>query len=135
VDEGRRPNQSHQGRRRKRRQSQPGEVTVSKILRSQAAYTHSLEVRAQGPALALILEVDAPFRLQPMYSTASEKSRLLHEIASDDRWQTILAAFEMAGADEGGSWASTALILKSEAHTRRLAQGRRIEGPGRVEGT
>jgi hypothetical protein len=131
VNEGRRPNQT----RKKRRPSKAAKLTVSKILRQSAAYAHSLEVRAQAPALVLILEVDAPLRLEPLFETEREEKRLLDELAANDVWHRILAAFEMARALEEGSFESADVWRRSEDHARRLAEGQKIKGAGRVTGT
>jgi hypothetical protein len=101
-------------------------LTVKKILDSEAEYDHALEIRSIGPAIVLVLERDGPLRMELSHSTRSEFRVLLDEVANNPRWAELLDLFDgLRCEDEGIPTAD--LWQRQDDHVSRLHQGSRIE--------
>jgi hypothetical protein len=96
-------------------------LTVTDILNSRAEFDHSLEVRSTAPALVLILERDAPLRMELLASTEAEHKALQEECGSNPRWHTILEAWYVAKDDEFDIGAR-----REDDHAERLDAGQRL---------
>lgn len=106
-------------------------LTVDDVLSAPAEYDHSTEIRSVGPAVLLVLEREAPLRLETLASTEAEFAALREWISSNDRARLILGAFFEAKDDEtGGSLAPR----RDDEHAARLRRARRI-GSARVGGS
>src|SRR6266508_1080864 len=96
-------------------------LTVNRILDTQAQFDHSLEVRAVAPALVLILEREAPLRMEALSSTRSEFEALREEIATNPRWREILGSWYLAKDDEDDLG-----ICREDEHAERLDAGQKL---------
>jgi hypothetical protein len=96
-------------------------VTVDEIMSTPAEYDHALEVRSVGPAIVLILERDAPLRMEALASTEAEEDALRETARNDARWWHILDAWFAARADEGDTW-----FRREIRHGERLSSGQRL---------
>lgn len=103
----------------------PGQLTVSDILSASAEYDHEHTVRSIGPAIVLVLERDAPMRLETISSTESEFQALLDEVANNERWGELLALFDQLHAEEE-TVPNADLWTRVDAYTERLMRGKRI---------
>lgn len=100
-------------------------LTVEDVVSASAEYDHVHEVRAVGPALVLVLEREAPMRLETLSSTESEFNALREECSSNRRWQALLDVYFAVKADEEGI-GHTDLWLREEDHASRLQAGQRL---------
>ncbi|SRR6266496_1931553 len=92
-------------------------LTVKEILTAPVEYDHELSVRSIGPALVLVLEKEAPFRLEVLASTEAEHDALREEIRSNEVWGELLDVY-FETADERR--------FREDEHAVRLDNGRRI---------
>jgi hypothetical protein len=119
--------QQHNSKRaRKRNRSARGErpLTVGQVLRA-PAFVRSQEVRSVSPALVIVLEREAPLRIETLATNDAEFEVLLEEIRSNPKWQEILATVDFFRCDEEGV-ESADLWRRGEAHGARLESGRRV---------
>ena len=72
-------------------------VTVADVLAAPAAFDHEHVVRSIGPAVVLVLEKEAPARMEMLASTASEFAALREWTASHPRVRDVLDVL-VAGA-------------------------------------
>jgi hypothetical protein len=61
------------------------DFTVANVLSARAEFDHECIVRSIGPAIVLVLERDAPMRMEAVASTEQEVNVLLDEIANNER--------------------------------------------------
>jgi hypothetical protein len=101
------------------------ELTVKDVLRASAEYDHVLEVRAIGPAIVLVLERDAPLRMELMTSTESEYAALLEEVQANEKWGAILQLWDAIRAEEEGA-SEADFWRREDNHAARLRSGRRV---------
>lgn len=101
-------------------------LTVSDILGTPAEYDHELSVRAIGPAVVLILEREAPMRLESLASTESEFDALREWCSESPRIRRLLELYFLLKQDEEGI-AHTDLWAHEDEHTGRLQRAQRIE--------
>jgi hypothetical protein len=97
------------------------DLTVSDILNTKAGFDHVVEVRSIAPALTLVLEKDAPFRMELLASTESEHQALRDECRSNHRWREILEAWFACKDNEDDMD-----FRREDKHAGRLAAGERI---------
>lgn len=100
-------------------------MNVDGVLTATAEYDHVHEVRSIGPAIVLVLEREAPLRLDLVYSTQSEFGALKDSARNDPRWVELLDMFFALRAEEEGV-KHVGLSAREAAHTDRLASGERM---------
>ena len=61
------------------------ELTVERILHTRARCGHELRVRSVGPAILLVIERDAPLRMEMLTNTCSEDTALREWLTSSPR--------------------------------------------------
>lgn len=101
------------------------DLSVSDVLNAPAEYDHELIVRAIGPAAVLILEREAPMRLECMASTEAE-FEALREWCATPRVQHLLSVYFAMKEEEERIDHSDLWALEDD-HAERLGRGRRIE--------
>jgi hypothetical protein len=100
-------------------------LTVKDVLRAPAEYDHALEVRAIGPAIVLVLEKDAPLRMEIMSSTEAEFNALVDELQANEKWGEILQLWDAIRAEEEGVCEAD-FWRREDRHVARLRSGRRV---------
>ena len=93
-------------------------MTADEALSAPAEYAHSVEVRSVGPAAVIVLEVDAPMRVEFLYGTDGECSALIEHLRRDELTNELMRRYFAAGHDE---------VVREELHADRLARGSRLE--------
>jgi hypothetical protein len=96
-------------------------VTVEDVLSAPAEFDHVLEVRSIGPAVVLVLEKDAPLRMDLLASTESERQALRDECRSNPMWGEILGTWFACKSDDDFDF------HREDEHVNRLDNGRRLE--------
>jgi hypothetical protein len=94
-------------------------LTPQDILDTPAEFANQLEVRSAAPALVLILEREAPLRLEVLSSTDAEFEALQEECRSNPRWRAILDGWYAAKDDEDDIG-----TRRESRHAERLDAGR-----------
>ncbi|HET8893017.1 MAG TPA: hypothetical protein VFM96_02830 [Gaiellaceae bacterium] len=93
-------------------------MNVDDVISARAEFDHALEIRAIGPALVIVLELQAPPRIHALASTRGEGDVLRAEVESNPSWGHILADYFSAEERLDGS----------NEHLARLAAGDRLRG-------
>jgi hypothetical protein len=99
--------------------------TVKDVLETRAEYDHELPVRSIGPALVLVLEREAPLRMETLASTDNEFDALREECYSNPRWKALLDLYFEIRTDEEGIEHSD-LWRREDDHADRLEAGLKI---------
>jgi hypothetical protein len=97
-------------------------VTVEDVLSAAAEFDHVVEVRSIGPAVVLVLEKDAPLRMNLLASTESERQALRDECRSNPMWGEILDTWFACKSDEDDFD-----FGREDEHADRLDNGRRLD--------
>lgn len=92
------------------------DFTVSDVLSARAEFDHECIVRSIGPAIVLVLERDAPMRMEAVASTEQEVNVLLDEVANNERWRELIDVFDELA--DVGPWV--------DEYAERLRRGKRI---------
>jgi hypothetical protein len=100
-------------------------LTVEDILSAPAEYDHTLEVRSIAPAIVLVLEQEAPMRLEAVASTRAEFEALLAWCSNTPQVREILDLFYAVKAEEEGTELSNCWRREDE-HAERLESGQRL---------
>ena len=69
------------------------ELTVERILYTRARCGHELRVRSVGPAILLVIERDAPLRMEMLSNTFSEDNALREWLTSSPGLASVGNAF------------------------------------------
>jgi hypothetical protein len=112
------------------------DVTVSNIMNAQAQFDHVAEVRSIAPAVVLVLEKDAPLRMETLASTEAERLALREECRSNPVWGEILDTWfanEHASRLQNGERISTPRVAEGESRPGRFTR-RSDRGFGRAPG-
>jgi hypothetical protein len=97
-------------------------LTVAQILDTPAEFDHLAEVRSIGPAFVLVLEREAPLRIEVLASTASEFDALREARDNDWRFAALLDLFFDLQREE----ARDDLDPRKREHAARLTAGQRL---------
>jgi hypothetical protein len=100
------------------------DLTVTEILKTKAGYDHVADVRSIAPAVVLVLEKDAPLRMELLASTEAEHQALREECRSNPRWAEILDAWFVSKADEDDFD-----FRREDEHAERLRGGEKLVTP------
>jgi hypothetical protein len=100
-------------------------LTVKDVLETRAEYDHELPVRSIGPALVLVLEREAPLRMETLASTDNEFDVLREECYSNPRWKALLDLYFEIRTDEEGVEHSD-LWRREDDHADRLEAGQKL---------
>jgi hypothetical protein len=95
-------------------------VTVENVLAASCEFDHELPVRSIGPALCLVLERDAPLRMETLASTEAEFRALEESCRNDLRWKALLDTYFALKDEEEGQ------LPREDAHAERLQAGQRL---------
>jgi hypothetical protein len=100
-------------------------LTVAEILDTPAGYDHAVEVRSIGPAVALVIEVEGPMRMEYLHSTEAEFRSLVAYLRDNPHARRVMDAFLEAKAEQEGTddvlcWA------REDEHIERLTNGQRL---------
>jgi hypothetical protein len=93
-------------------------LTPADVLAARAYCSHSHEVRAIGPAVVIVVELDAPLRLETLASTESEFGALREWCRSNPIANHVLTAFYEARDAQNDGFSD-----REDVHTERLRRG------------
>jgi hypothetical protein len=96
-------------------------LTVDEVLTEPAGFDHEVTVKAVGPAVVLVLEREAPLRMELLASTDAEHQALREEARSNPRWGVILEGW-IGSKDEENDLG----CRREDDHVDRLERGARI---------
>src|SRR5437867_3049128 len=96
-------------------------LTPQDVLSAPAEFDHELEVRSVAPAIVIVLEREAPLRLELLASTEAEHAALREECRSNPRWAAMLDSFFASKADEADED-----FRLEDRHVKRLDSGQRL---------
>jgi len=89
------------------------DLTVADVLSTPCEY-QTLEVRTIGPALVLVVERDAPLRMETLHSSQREFEALKESVENDPRFRALLDVY----------FSDASLERREQAHHDRLLAGR-----------
>jgi hypothetical protein len=93
-------------------------LTTADVLGTPAEYANELHVRTIGPAIVLVLERDAPIRMEVIAGTHGEMLALQEWVHRDEQAAGMLDSYFAQSESE--------LFSREDRHTERLAQGRSL---------
>jgi hypothetical protein len=93
-------------------------LTPADVLAAQAYCAHSHEVRSIGPAVVIVVELDAPIRLETLASSEAEFRALQEWCRSNPIANHVLTAFYEARDVQNDGFSD-----RECAHEERLRQG------------
>jgi hypothetical protein len=93
-------------------------LTPEDVLSTPAEFDHSTEIRSMAPAIVLVLEREAPIRLELLASTEAEHAALREECRSNPRWAEVLDGYFAAKDDEDDF-----AFQREDRHAQRLDAG------------
>jgi hypothetical protein len=93
-------------------------LTPADVLAARAYCAHSHEVRAIGPAVVIVVELDGPLRLETLASTDSEFRALQEWCRSNPIANHVLTAFYEARDVQSDGFSDRECV-----HEERLRQG------------
>jgi hypothetical protein len=106
---------------------QKSTITVGDILEAPVVYTHTIAANVAAPAVALVIEKDAPLRLLVSGSmTKQEDAALWDYVRETPRARHLFEAYLTAKGDEEDSWDRDAL-LRAEQHHERMIESRAFD--------
>jgi hypothetical protein len=101
-----------------RRRIPTTDLTVRDVLAAPAEFAHEASVRTQGPAVLLVLEVDAPPRLEVLAGTRGEAASLQSFIRRDPLAGDVTATYFAFNGDD------PVVYEREDRHAERLEAGR-----------
>lgn len=96
-------------------------IRVEDVLNTPVEYAHSAEVRSLAPAVVLILEQDAPARMQFLRTTEEEEDTLAGWAREDQLAGRVLDAYFGDDDDDSERWE------REDDYAARLDAGERLQ--------
>jgi hypothetical protein len=100
-------------------------LTVEEILASPCQFAHVYEVRSVGPAAVIVLEREAPARLEIVAATDAEYDAISEWLRANPESRHVMHALGEAKESEEGSFCT---FKRADEHGDRLAAGHEISG-------